>query len=174
MSGFGALGALTALLVLGGPAQAADKLPEELAVVAATATPADPPPAIRDMTEDEQAGAACVASSIGMTSFIYAFGPSEFMMLVVGGVIVPSSSSVLFVGLLTTISSMACSAGAALTPIAMWGWRQLTNPGGQAKAAGDDPTRPGTGRSDSAASGAGEPATAGRALVSVETARAAQ
>ena len=68
---------------------------------------------------------------------VYALGPSEFVMNVVGGLIVPSSHPVLFVGLLSTIASMACGAGAAFTPAVLWGWRQVSRPpaDGQAGAA---------------------------------------
>jgi hypothetical protein len=55
---------------------------------------------------------------------VYAVGPSEVIMLVVGGLIVPSSSSVLFVSLLSTMASMACGAGALATPAVLWAVRQ--------------------------------------------------
>ncbi len=119
-SGCTALGALAVLLVLTGPVRAASVPPDGSAVAAA-----DQPPAIRAMTDTEKAAAGCVISSVATMGVVYAIGPSEFVMNVVGGLIVPSSSSVLFVGLLSTIASMACGAGAAITPAVLWGWRQL-------------------------------------------------
>ena len=123
-SGLMALGAVIALLVLTGPVRAA-----------ADMDAAGPPPAIRPMTDAEKAAAGCVLSAVGTMGIVYAIGPSEFVMNVVGGLIVPSSSPVLFVGLLSTIAGMACGAGAAFTPAVLWGWRQLGHQDGPPAAA---------------------------------------
>ncbi len=135
-----AAGALAALLVLAGPARAADAAPAATTAVAVATAPADQPPAIRAMTDGEKAATGCVISAAATTGLVYAIGPSEFVMVVVGGLIVPSSSPVLFVGLISTITSMACGAGAAITPAVQWGWRQFApqNPQ-QGPAAAADP-----------------------------------
>ena len=143
-SGLMTLGALAALLVLSGPVRAATVASEGTMVVAENT--ADQPPAIRAMTDGEKAAAGCVISTVATMGTVYAIGPSEFIMVVVGGLIVPSSSPVLFVGLISTIASMACGAGAAITPAALWVWRQLGDPGdqgGQKAAAAVDPVRKG-------------------------------
>lgn len=124
-TGLMALGALAALMVPIGPVQAASVAQPGPVAVAASAAPADQPPPVRTMTDLEKAAAGCVISSVATMGVVYAIGPSEFVMTVVGGLIVPSSSPVLFVGLVSTIASMACGAGAAFTPAVLWGWRQL-------------------------------------------------
>ena len=92
-------------------------------------------PEIRPMTDGEKAATGCGISTTAAMGTVYAIGPTEFVMLVVGGLIVPSSSSVLFVGLLGTVASMACGAGAAITPAVLWGWRQLGSQSSQNGAA---------------------------------------
>ncbi|MEI6557166.1 MAG: hypothetical protein WCO00_02075 [Rhodospirillaceae bacterium] len=141
-SGFLALGALVALLVLSGPVRAATGAAGGTMVLAEESAPADQPPAIRAMTDGEKAAAGCVISTVATMGTVYAIGPSEFIMVVVGGLIVPSSSPVLFVGLLGTIASMACGAGAAITPAVLWFGRQFGDQGGrQAAAPAADPVR---------------------------------
>ncbi len=132
-SGLMALGALAALLVLGGPARAATMASEATMVVAESSAASDQPPPIRALTDGEKAAAGCVISAVATMGTVYAIGPAEFIMVVVGGLIVPSSSPVLFVGLISTIASMACGAGAAITPAVLWGVRQM---GGQGDAGG--------------------------------------
>jgi hypothetical protein len=139
-----ALGVLAMPLVLTGPAQAAAAVPEAAVAAAGGSAAADQPPPVRAMTDLEKAAAGCVVSAGATTGLVYALGPSEFVMVVVGGLIVPSSSPVLFVGLLSTITSMACGAGAAFTPAVLWGWRQLGYPEGQTVAAAADPPHPAT------------------------------
>ena len=124
-SGLMALGALATLLVPIGPVRAATVAPEGTVPVAQGPAPADQPPPIRPMTDGEKAAAACAISTVGTMGVVYAIGPSEVVMTVVGGMIVPSSSPVLFVGLISTIASMACGAAAAFTPALLWGWRHL-------------------------------------------------
>ena len=98
------------------------------------------------MTDGEKAAAGCVISTVATMGTVYAIGPSEFIMVVVGGLIVPSSSPVLVVGLLGTIASMACGAGAAITPAVLWAVRQWGDQGGQKAAAAPDPVRKGLAR----------------------------
>ncbi len=141
--GLMALGALAALLVLSGPARAATKALDGTMVVAESLATTDQPPPIRAMTDGEKAAAGCVISTVATMGTVYAIGPSEFIMVVVGGLIVPSSSPVLFVGLISTIASMACGAGAAITPAVLWGLRQMgaSGDGGAQKSAGSDLVR---------------------------------
>jgi len=142
-SGFIVAGVLAAALVLAGPAWAAtgSVAPAGAMVVAEGPAPdasgaGDQPPAIRAMTDGEKQAAGCVISATGTMAATYAAGPSEIIMLVVGGLIVPSSSEVLFIGLMSTMASMACGAGAAITPAVLWAARQLGDSGQQAAAAG--------------------------------------
>ena len=147
-SGLMALGALAALLVLSGPVRAATVASEGTMVIAESTAPAGPPD-IRAMTDGEKAAAGCVISAVASMSTVYVIGPSEFIMMVVGGLIVPSSSPVLAVGLISTIASMACGAGAAITPAVLWAVRQMGDSGdqgGQKAAATPDPVRKGLAR----------------------------
>ena len=149
-SGLMALSALAALLVLGGPVQAGTVGSTETIVVADGSAPAgDQPPAVRAMTDGEKAAAGCVISAAATMGTVYAIGPSEFIMVVVGGLIVPSSSPVLLTGLLGTIASMACGAGAAITPAVLWLGRQIggsDDQSGQKGASATDPVRQGFAR----------------------------
>jgi hypothetical protein len=74
----------------------------------------------RPMTDEEKGSAMCVlGATAGMTAS-YAVGPSEVIMLVVGGVVVPSSSSILFWGLFGTIAAAGCTIGELATPATSW------------------------------------------------------
>ncbi len=149
-SGILAMSALAALLALSGPARAATVTAENTVVIAEDLLGADQPPAIRAMTDGEKAAAGCVISATATMGTVYAIGASEFIMVVVGGLIVPSSSPVLFVGLLSTIASMACGAGAAITPAVLWlvrqGGGQNGDTGGQKAAALPSPVHVGLAR----------------------------
>jgi hypothetical protein len=126
-SGLGALIVLAAVLTGAMPGGAA----------AGEALTGDSLPAIRPMTDGEAQAAGCVVSSVAAMGATYAIGPSEFIMLVVGGLIVPSSTPVLLVSLLSTMASMACSAGALITPGVLWAWKQAADqPGEQTAVSG--------------------------------------
>ena len=135
-NGLMALGALAMLPVLIGPARASGMAPEPTSIAAGAAPAAAQTPPIRPMTDVEKVSAGCVVSSVGTMGVVYAIGPSEVVMVVVGGLVVPSSSAVLFVGLLSTIASMACAAAAAFTPAVLWGWRQMSSMEGGSQPAG--------------------------------------
>ena len=137
-SGFLALSVLAATLFMAGPVWAATGQMAGTTVVAeAPAIPeaSDQVPAIRPMTDGEKAAAGCIISGTAAMTAAYAVGPSELIMLVVGGLIVPSSSEVLFIGLMSTMASMACGAGAAITPAVLWAVKQAQGNGSQASAA---------------------------------------
>ncbi|MEI6986001.1 MAG: hypothetical protein WCK65_07730 [Rhodospirillaceae bacterium] len=80
-------------------------------------------PAIRLMTDGEKQATGCILSATAAMAATYAIGPSEMIMLVVGGLVVPSSSQILFIGLMGTMASMACGAGALITPAVLWALR---------------------------------------------------
>ncbi|CAK0744261.1 conserved membrane hypothetical protein [Gammaproteobacteria bacterium] len=75
---------------------------------------------IRPMTDGEKTSAMCVAGATAGMAAAYTAGPSEVIMLVVGGMVVPSSSSVLFLGLFGTIAAAGCTIGALATPATSW------------------------------------------------------
>jgi hypothetical protein len=72
------------------------------------------------MTEEEKTSAICVAGATAGMTASYIAGPSEVIMLVVGGVVVPSSSSILFWGLFGTIAAAGCAIGELATPATSW------------------------------------------------------
>ncbi len=146
--GLVAIGALVALLALSVPAEIAAAATEAPGMAVRSMAPVDLPPPIRPMDDDEQAGAGCVISAIAGMAIVGAIGPTEFIMTVVGGMLVPSSTPVLLVGLVSTIASMTCGLGATLTPVVLWGWRQLGLQDGQIGATASDPARRGAPRHD--------------------------
>jgi len=72
------------------------------------ATPAEPAaadgPSVRPMTDAERQGAGCLASATTAMAVTYATAPTEMILLVVGGLVVPSNSSILFLGLFSTVA----------------------------------------------------------------------
>ena len=157
INGLTALGTLVALLALVAPLRAA--------VAAEAIAPGGQPPAVRAMTDTEKAAAGCVISSVATMGVVYTIGPSEFVMAVVGGMIVPSSSPVLFVGLFSTIAGMACGAGAVFTPAVLWGWRHLGTQEGQQPAPAGDQSRPEPARPDSGSGRAAQSLAGGKVLI---------
>lgn len=83
-----------------------------------------PLPMIRPMNDIEQQSLGCIVSAAATMAATYAVGPSEIIMLVVGGLIVPSSNSVLFASLMATMASMGCIGGATITPLVTRMWRE--------------------------------------------------
>jgi hypothetical protein len=75
---------------------------------------------IRPMTEEEFVSSMCVLGATAGLALTYMVGPNEIIMLVVGGVVVPSSSSVLFVSLFGTMAAAGCTLGATSTPAISW------------------------------------------------------
>jgi hypothetical protein len=148
MRGLVTLGALAAVLALSVPAEIAAAATEAPAMVVRGAAAVDLPPPVRPMNDDEKAGAGCVISAVAGMAIVGAIGPTEFIMTVVGGMLVPSSTPVLLVGLVSTVASMTCGLGATLTPVVLWGWRQLGYQDGQVGATATDPVRRGLPRHD--------------------------
>jgi dolichol kinase len=74
----------------------------------------------RPMTDEEKSSAMCVLGATTGMAASYIVGPSEVIMLVVGGVVVPSSSSILFWGLFGTIAAAGCTIGELTTPATSW------------------------------------------------------
>ncbi|CAK0746447.1 conserved membrane hypothetical protein [Gammaproteobacteria bacterium] len=75
---------------------------------------------IRPMTDAEQTSAMCVVGATAGMTAAYVAGPSEVILLIVGGMVVPSSSSVLFLGLFGTIAAAGCTIGTLATPATSW------------------------------------------------------
>lgn len=72
------------------------------------------------MSDAAAQGVGCLAMTTAGLTMAYAMGPTELMMLVTGAVIVPSSSSLLFIALGGILGAGTCSVGASLTPSVIW------------------------------------------------------
>jgi hypothetical protein len=139
-SGFLALSILSATLVVTGPALAATGAVapgETITVAEGSAAAGDQPPPIRPLNAIEKDAVGCLVSGGGALAATYAAGPSELVMLLMGGLVVPSSSSVLFISLIGTMTSVACGAGVAAEPLVEWVWDQATFATQEASAAGN-------------------------------------
>lgn len=75
---------------------------------------------LRPMTESEFTSSMCVLGATTSLALTYMVGPNEIIMLVVGGVVVPSAPSVLFVSLFGTMAAAGCTIGASSTPAISW------------------------------------------------------
>jgi hypothetical protein len=76
------------------------------------------------MNEAEFTSAMCVLGATAMMAATYTAGPNEIIMLIVGGVIVPSSPTILFISLFGTMAAAGCTIGALGTPAVSWMYRQ--------------------------------------------------
>ncbi|KOR31156.1 hypothetical protein TI04_02335 [Achromatium sp. WMS2] len=77
----------------------------------------------RPMNDSEFASSMCVlGATVGMAA-TYMVGPNEVIMLVVGGVVIPSSASVLFISLFSTMAAAGCTIGESSTPAMSWLYR---------------------------------------------------
>lgn len=77
-------------------------------------------PLFTPMSDEAAQGMGCFVATASSLALAYAIGPTELMMLVTGAVIVPSSSSLLFIALGGIMGAGTCGVGAALTPSFLW------------------------------------------------------
>jgi len=70
---------------------------------------------IRAMNETEIQSAGCLIGLLGLGSVALVTAPTESVMLAAGGVGVPSSTSLLMMGMLGTLLPAGCSIGAAIS-----------------------------------------------------------
>jgi hypothetical protein len=77
------------------------------------------------LSEATQAGIGClVLSSAALAAALWA-GPSETVMVAAGGLLVPSGTTPLMVGLTATVAVASCGVGTAATPAVMWFAEQI-------------------------------------------------
>ncbi len=105
------------------------RLVAALLLMAAGSVLADTPPAqgadqgsalFTPMSDSAKQGVGCLIAGSGSLGAAYLLGPTEIMMLVTGAVIVPSTSSLLFLALGGILGAGACGAGASATPAVLW------------------------------------------------------
>jgi hypothetical protein len=77
-------------------------------------------PLFTPMSDVAAQGMGCFVATTSSLAAAYAMGPTELMMLVTGAVIVPTTSSLLFIALGGILGAGACGVGAALTPSVLW------------------------------------------------------
>ncbi len=140
---FMALSILSASLFMAGPGLAATGEASADTPMVVAKGPVAPdadgqPPAIRPLNAIEKDAVGCLVSGGGALAATYAAGPSELVMLLMGGLVVPSSSPVLFISLIGTMTSVACGAGVAVEPLVEWAWKRATFNAQQVSAAGGD------------------------------------
>lgn len=73
------------------------------------------PSVVQQMNEDEIKSAGCFLGALGLGSLALVTAPTESVMLAAGGVGLPSSTSLLMMGMLGTLLPAGCSIGAALS-----------------------------------------------------------
>ncbi|CAK0780046.1 membrane hypothetical protein [Azospirillaceae bacterium] len=113
--------AVTAALTLASPnsalAQAKSSGQTSTVVAEAPAAMVSKP---RPMTDAELTSMGCIFGGVLGMGAVYAAGPSEAVMLIAGGILVPGSSMPLFLALTGTMAAASCSVGAAIAPTLMW------------------------------------------------------
>lgn len=78
-----------------------------------------------NLSEATQSGIGClVAGSAALGTALWA-GPSEVVMIAAGGLLVPSGTTPLLVGLTATVAVASCSVGMAATPAVLWAIEQV-------------------------------------------------
>ncbi|CAK0762738.1 membrane hypothetical protein [uncultured Gammaproteobacteria bacterium] len=74
----------------------------------------------RSLTGGEKAGLGCAVAFGTATTAAVLAGPTETLLLIVGGMLVPGNTSLLMIGLYGTLGGMTCGLGAAATPSVLW------------------------------------------------------
>lgn len=82
---------------------------------------------VAPMSDAAKAGMGCLLTSSAAMGGIYALGPTEIMMLVTGAVIVPTTSSLLFLALAGISAGATCGMGAMATPAVLWAAEHADN-----------------------------------------------
>ena len=157
------LPALTLALTM---AAAAPSLADTAAPAAAVTTAAAQDTTIAPMPDAARPGAYCLAGATAAMVAAFAAGPSESLMILSGAMHLPSTTSVLFIPLMSILGGGACAIGAAAQPAISWAIEQSDTIGAQVTAATDSLLRAPAGP---APAGKDTKATEVRALTEGET-----
>ena len=79
------------------------------------------------MPDAAMPGAFCLGGAAASMAAVYAAGPSESLMLLSGAMHIPSSSSVLFIPLMSILGGGSCALAAAAQPAISWALEQKDN-----------------------------------------------
>ncbi|MEI8394040.1 MAG: hypothetical protein WCF85_04835 [Rhodospirillaceae bacterium] len=95
------------------------------------------------LSDATKQGIGCIATGTGSLAYAtFAGGATESLMLVAGGLLAPSVTPTLWLGLTATLVASTCAMGAAATPAVLWAVEQKDNIGAnliyQAKVIGFD------------------------------------
>ena len=95
------------------------------------------------LSDATKQGVGClVTSGASLAYATFAAGATESLMLVAGGLLAPSASPTLWLGLTSTLVAATCAMGAAATPAVLWAVEQRDNIGAnltaQAQSLGND------------------------------------
>ncbi len=72
------------------------------------------------LSDATKAGIGCLVASGGVLAAVFAAGPTEQLMISAGGLLVPSATTPLMMGLMATVIGATCSVGIAATPFVLW------------------------------------------------------
>lgn len=114
-------------------------------VVAQAADQSAPAPAADagGLSDATKQGIGCLATAGGSLAYTtYVAGATETLMLAAGGLLAPSSTPTLWLGLTATLVAATCALGSAATPAVLWAVEQQENIGAnltwQAQTIGND------------------------------------
>lgn len=80
------------------------------------------------LSDATKQGIGCLVTSGTMMSYAALWaGASESLMIAAGGLLSPSMSSTLWLGLTSTVAAATCSLGASATPVVLWAIEQKDN-----------------------------------------------
>ena len=98
-------------------------------VVARTAAAEAPPAADSGgLSDATKQGIGCLATSGAMITYTtFWAGATESLMIAAGGLLVPSMTPTLWLGLASTVVAATCALGAAATPAVLWAIEQKDN-----------------------------------------------
>ena len=128
-----------ALMVWSGtqPALAASASSTPTLVMAVATAAAASDSGIAPVPDAALPGAYCLVGAAASMAAVYAAGPTESLMLLSGAMHVPSSSSVLFIPLLSILGGGSCALASAAQPAIGWAIEQKDNIAAQFAATTD-------------------------------------
>jgi hypothetical protein len=120
-----AIGVVSAAL-LASPAAMAGGGPGNAGTQTVVAQAADPAPAAAPdgMSDAEKQSLGCAIVGGGTMVATYIAGPTEAILLLGGGLLTPSSNTILAMSLVGSIGAASCAIGSVATPFALWFYDQ--------------------------------------------------
>jgi len=86
------------------------------------------PAADAGLSDATKQGVGClVGAGSALTYAAFAAGATESLMIAAGGLLAPSATPTLWLGLTATVAAATCAMGAAATPVVLWAVEQKDN-----------------------------------------------